>query len=572
MRKPLFGLLIVLAVFIFGWSNTAEASSDHYVSTTGVNNSICSQTNPCRTIEHTIDVAHDGDTIHVGGGNYYESVTIKKSLTILGNPTCTPCTIWYSGGNIQVMVINNSATVTIQDFNIRDGSGVNGGAIIAGSGTTVTLTDLYIYNSDAYRGGAIYNRGNMTLDDVLVKDNKSETIGGAIYNEGSLAIRNSRIFDNYAGSTGGALYNLGTVDAEESDLFSNAAYRSGGAIYNEGTIQFESGEIYSNEAEHGSGGGVYNNNGGHFVAVNAEISKNEADSPCHYFAGERTCIGSTPHGGGVYSDEESFLILSFVEMYSNRVDAADEWDGKGGAVASWGESIIAFSTLEANLVDTEDYNAPYGDGSAFGGGFYNAGQSRVYNSTFNDNLVDGNGSPVKGGGIYNDEEGEMNIENSTITNNIADGLSEGVGGGIYNKGQLNAIHITVSHNLAGDIENPEDRNGSGIYNVERLDITNSIVAMNYGVDCANINALNALGENLDSDGTCPDFSQQGKDPLLGSLKNNGGPTYTRLISWSSPALDSADSELCHSNDQRNYSRPYGDGCDLGAVELSSVDD
>ncbi len=571
MRKPLFGLLLVLAVLIFGWTNSAEAASDHYVSINGVNNSTCSQLNPCRTIEHTINVAHNGDTIHVGGGNYYESVTIKKSLTILGNPTCTPCTIWYSAGNIQVMVINSSATVTVQDFNIRDGGGVNGGAIIAGLGTTVTLTDLHIYNNDAYRGGAIYNRGTMTIDDVIISDNRSETIGGAIYNEGSLEIKVSRIFDNYAGSTGGALYNLGTVDTNNTDLYSNAAYRSGGAIHNEGTIQFEYGDIYSNEAEHGSGGGVYNSDGGRFVAVDSEISKNEADSPCTYFAGERTCVGSAPKGGGVFNDEESSLILTFVEMYSNRVDAADEWDGRGGAVASLGESIIAFSTLEANIVITEDYNAPYGDGSSFGGAFYNAGQSNVYNSTFNDNLVDGNGSPVKGGGIFNDQGGEMHIENSTITDNVADGLNTGLGGGIFNDGQLDAIHITVSHNLAGDIEEPEARNGSGIFNTERLDITNSIVAMNYGVDCENQSSWNALGENLDSDETCPDFSQQGKDPLLGSLKNNGGPTFTRLISWSSPALDTADSELCHPNDQRNYSRPFGDGCDLGAIELSRID-
>ena len=69
----------------------------------------------------------------------------------------------------------------------------------------------------------------------------------------------------------------------------------------------------------------------------------------------------------------------------------------------------------------------------------------------------------------------------------------------------------------------------------------------------------------------------GIDPQLGALQNNGGPTPTRLLAPTSPAIDKGFSYL--GTDQRGIGRPIdistvanapnGDGSDIGAVELTA---
>ncbi|MBP7622659.1 MAG: hypothetical protein KA763_01720, partial [Xanthomonadales bacterium] len=64
----------------------------------------------------------------------------------------------------------------------------------------------------------------------------------------------------------------------------------------------------------------------------------------------------------------------------------------------------------------------------------------------------------------------------------------------------------------------------------------------------------------------------GVDPKLGPLQDNGGPTLTRALLSSSPAIDVGQNSTCATTDQRGVTRPAdGDGngskiCDLGAVE------
>lgn len=63
----------------------------------------------------------------------------------------------------------------------------------------------------------------------------------------------------------------------------------------------------------------------------------------------------------------------------------------------------------------------------------------------------------------------------------------------------------------------------------------------------------------------PDF----RDPKLGPLADNGGPTMTIAPAADSPARDAASAAACPATDQRGVSRPQGSGCDIGAYELVS---
>ena len=62
------------------------------------------------------------------------------------------------------------------------------------------------------------------------------------------------------------------------------------------------------------------------------------------------------------------------------------------------------------------------------------------------------------------------------------------------------------------------------------------------------------------------------DPLLGSLQDNGGPTFTHALDANSPAVDAGGAcDLSNSpllNDQRGTSRPQAGACDIGAYELA----
>ena len=81
------------------------------------------------------------------------------------------------------------------------------------------------------------------------------------------------------------------------------------------------------------------------------------------------------------------------------------------------------------------------------------------------------------------------------------------------------------------------------------------------------------GNNIDSGTSCGFESEKGSmsstNPLLGTLKNNGGPTRTMGLLAGSPARDGVDWKApngCPESDQRGSWRPFGDFCDNGAFE------
>ncbi|MCB8942735.1 MAG: hypothetical protein H6658_03050 [Ardenticatenaceae bacterium] len=249
-------------------------------------------------------------------------------------------------------------------------------------------------------------------------------------------------------------------------------------------------------------------------------------------------------------------------------------------VLNGGHVVINNSTISHNQVLTQtvdgggianngvmylNNSAVHHNGGGNNGGISNYHAMTITNSTIHDN----EGSNF--GGIFTG--GTLHIYNSTISSNY----SHDDGGGIYNTSldpeiinSLTIINSTIANNIA--------RHGGGIYGGFNLTVTNSIIANNFaevtGGDCL-IGGAISLGHNLDSDGSCNltgtgDIS--GVDPLLGSLKANGGPTWTHALSPNSPAIDAGSNANCLDTDQRGVTRPIdGDGngsaiCDIGAYE------
>src|SRR6185436_8890581 len=92
-----------------------------------------------------------------------------------------------------------------------------------------------------------------------------------------------------------------------------------------------------------------------------------------------------------------------------------------------------------------------------------------------------------------------------------------------------------------------------------------------------------LGYNLSSDNGRGYLTNSGdqinKDPMLGPLQNNGGPTFTHALSSFSPAVDAGTNFNGLAYDQRgtafaravdsNFIPNAGDGTDIGAFELQA---
>jgi uncharacterized repeat protein (TIGR01451 family) len=103
-------------------------------------------------------------------------------------------------------------------------------------------------------------------------------------------------------------------------------------------------------------------------------------------------------------------------------------------------------------------------------------------------------------------------------------------------------------------------------------VTNTLVAGNTGGpasgDCMPVSAPTS-DHNLSSDTSCnfnDPGSKTGVDPQLGALADNGGPTDTRALAASSPAIDAGTNTGCPATDQRGVTRPQGSSCDIGAFE------
>jgi LPXTG-motif cell wall-anchored protein len=164
---------------------------------------------------------------------------------------------------------------------------------------------------------------------------------------------------------------------------------------------------------------------------------------------------------------------------------------------------------------------------------------------------------------------QVTITNSTVSGNIAatSEFNSGEGGGIRSTGTVRLIQATVVDNAAG--------RGSNV-SASTLETFGSVIALSSGDSCW-VDTLNDSGYSYSDDDSCglagTGSTDDGADPALGALADNGGPTRTYLPDrLTSPLVDAIPFVLCPvavTADQRGIPRPQGNGCDIGAVEVVS---
>ncbi len=197
--------------------------------------------------------------------------------------------------------------------------------------------------------------------------------------------------------------------------------------------------------------------------------------------------------------------------------------------------------------------------------------------TLTDSTVTGNATAAEPyAGIWNYGGGTMTIVDSTITKNSGAPGGSNVGAGIDNNGTMTVIASTIAGNTGGGIYSGQDDTAS---------LGATVVANNTGSNCDGYDAasLDSAGYNLtnDTNGTACSFTAAtdlvGKNPALGSLASNGGPTQTMLPGTKSPAANVIPKtttlrgvKVCPGTDQRGVARPgHGETrCTIGAAEAA----
>ena len=85
LKKIFILFLTIFQSFLF--------STTFYVSTTGTDNSTCTQSNPCEHIQTAIDLTVDGDIVRVLVGTYYENIFIRTAISLLSDDPLNPAII-----------------------------------------------------------------------------------------------------------------------------------------------------------------------------------------------------------------------------------------------------------------------------------------------------------------------------------------------------------------------------------------------------------------------------------------------------------------------------------------------
>jgi len=200
--------------------------------------------------------------------------------------------------------------------------------------------------------------------------------------------------------------------------------------------------------------------------------------------------------------------------------------------------------------------------------------------------ISGNQLNTQGGaGLQN--QGTAILTNCTVSGNTAKSTpnQSGNGGGVRNLGgTLTLISCTVTGNTA-------DPAGGGIESTNggTFRLTNTIVANNTsptepdcsgpfassGYNLIRINGGTGFTNNVTHDqvgtGATP------REPLLGPLQDNGGPTNTHALLSGSPAIEAGETAPNNITDQRGFARVVdspsianvGNGSDIGAYEVQA---
>jgi hypothetical protein len=397
----------------------------------------------CNTpsLQQCLDAAavSPGDVVRIRPGEYTQSVTLAKSVSLIGDDPSTTILyalprqrvltvageitfstlisgLTFAGGNLTSdacldgcgggILISGAARPTLQNIVLRENHAWQGGGLWVDAGPEVLIVNSKIIsNSTVHAGGGLYSAADVRLVNTFIERNQSNDNGGGLEVVGSLNVTNGSVFGNTSVNGGGGARVAALATLNYGRWEGNTTGGFGGGLYASNLIL--TGTLFTNNVGDYYGGGVYINgpaqlSGGRF---------------------ERNRATGGGGGGGLYAGE---LHAIGTQFFSNTATGSSTAYG-GGAYIAAGIADLTQVRFEGNAV-----------GGA-GGGLYVSGPVMLTGS----DLVNNSADMASGGGVY--AGGDLVIKNSRLENNIS---RFGSGGGAYAQNPVVVADSTFVSNSA----------------------------------------------------------------------------------------------------------------------------
>ncbi len=380
-----------------------ESSTVIYVSSTGSDSNVGSESSPYLTINKAISSTTVGNdyTINIAQGTYTVSgVSISdRTIKFVGEISSNT-----------ILNLNQEIGFTIDNSN-------------------VTFVNLTITNSTHAGQGSVFrvkSNVNLDIEDCIISNNQA-MVGSVLFTSGdhnNVSITNSVIANNTAVKQGGALSVTGL----------SSEYLINNTIFSNNTVTGE------NSSDEGYGGAVYV---GTSTTLNVDLSN---------FTDNHAFTGSAIYGGAL----SVINIVNSNFTYNTEVNSTANSDSS----TSRGAVTVSKSSLDVNncyfAYNTADRGAAlsitspepvYINGSVFesnvayiyGGAIYNnLNDLYITYCQFNDNYA-----TRQGGAIRSDSNHDLDIKNSTFTNNrVSEDFSiTSSGGAVYITNPITSLSI-----------------------------------------------------------------------------------------------------------------------------------
>ncbi len=353
-----------------------------------------------------------GNVADTDGGGIYNDRT--STVTFVGSNLSGNTAQRHGGG----LYNNDSASASLVDSTLASNSAANdGGAVFNELAADLSIDNSTLAANAAERGGGIFDQdGNVTVTRSALSANTARTDGGALYitSAGVVLVSNSTFSGNKAENNGGAIDTDGTLTLDSVVLADNKATAdgsvvggSGGAIDNSRSLTIQSSFIQGNSAEV-DGGGIRNSGNGSITINLSTISDNAAggDGGSIYNTGsasitfaQSTVANSTAgdQGGGLYQGSTGAINFTNGTISENRA-------AFGGGVYNTRTFSFTNSTLSSNIASTD------------GGGLYNdGGTATLQSSTVFANRATGSGGGIRNVTVF----GPVNLKNTIVAANLA---------------------------------------------------------------------------------------------------------------------------------------------------------
>ncbi len=416
--------------------------------------------------------------------------------------------------------------------------------VLTGNGNTVTQTTA---------NEVVFTGGPLTVDSLVTSGgtNALDAFGPVSVSGSSITTTNGQGVVSFGGGTS-ATIDSSTITSSDAAAFAaqdvtvtDSTLSSSGGV---GALAAAGNVVITGSTVSGVGGGA--NGGTDATITDSSVTSTNGIGVLAGSGGSATVSGSTVAGqdGGIQAGLDVTVTGSTVTSAGGigvlslfgTVTVSDSW--------ITGASLAIVANAGAATLRSEIQGGPSGGVLAVNG------TASITSST------------VTGGGHFGVRApDQVLIVNSTITGNG--------GCGAYSpEGKVTLVYATV-------VENGTVNCGFNV-STPTLESFSSVVAL-HAPNCS-VGTTISYGYNFSDDNTCgftdSTDTNNGGNPLLGPLTDNGGPTLTRLPQTGSPLIDGVALSACSADgastiqplvDQRALGRPSGLGCDIGAVEVQA---